>query len=66
MSFLMRDGTAVDNSVPDDGTATKAETTEDADDETATEDESEADPDAVEVPAAKKAVTPDTPAKKGE
>jgi hypothetical protein len=62
------DGTAVDNSVPDDGTkkeATKAseETGEDASTEAAGEPEN---PDAVPAPALKKAVTADSAAKKGE
>jgi hypothetical protein len=59
------DGTAVDNSVPDDGSAKKAEKKdEDAADDAATDktDETE-NPDAVPAPAAKKAVT-DAPAKK--
>jgi len=59
------DGTAVDNSVPDDGTkkdAPKADETEEA----AGESEADADPEAVDMPAAKKAITDDSAAKKGE
>lgn len=63
------DGTAVDNSVPDDGT-TKATTKaddEDADSDAApTDDSDDANPDAVPAPAAKRAVTPDSAAKTGD
>lgn len=59
------EGTAIDNSVPDDGSAKKAEKKDaDAGDDAATEDASGTDnPEAVPAPAAKKAVT-DAPAKK--
>lgn len=62
------DGTAVDNSVPDDGTAKKAADADESEgeDETAPPVEADDNPDAVDMPAAKKAVTPDAPAKKGE
>lgn len=63
------DGTAVDNSVPDDGTKKEAAKKDEADtgDETATEESSESDnPEAVAIPAVKKAVTTDSAAKKGE
>lgn len=63
------DGTAVDNSVPDDGTAkaaTKADD-EDADPEaTPAADSEDADPDAVPAPAAKRAVTTESAAKTGD
>lgn len=58
------DGTAVDNSVPDDGTkkeAPKADASETAD--SAESDES-SDPEAVEAPVAQKVVTADSAAKK--
>ena len=58
------DGTAVDNSVPDDGTkkeAPKADASETTD--SAESDESD-DPDAVEAPVAQKAITTDSAAKK--
>ena len=58
------DGTAVDNSVPDDGTKKEAtKSTDDAAGETDTADETPA-TDAVTAPAVQKAVT--EPAKKGE
>ncbi len=63
------DGTAVDNSVPDDGT--KKETAK-SDDDIAEKDDAAADsedaenPDAVPAPAAKKAITADSAAKKGD
>ena len=60
------DGTAVDNSVPDDGTkkeAPKADASETAD--SAESDES-SDPEAVEAPVAQKAVTTDSAAKKAQ
>lgn len=60
------DGTAVDNSVPDDGTkkeAPKADAGETAD--SAESDES-SDPDAVEAPIAQKTVTADSAAKKAQ
>lgn len=61
------DGTAVDNSVPDDGTR-KATAKSDADslDEETTDAEAEENPDAVPVPALKNSVTPAAPAKKGD
>lgn len=61
------DGTAVDNSVPDDGTkkeTTKSDT-DSPDEETAAAEEEE-NPDAVPAPAAKKAITTDSAAKKGD
>jgi len=60
------DGTAVDNSVPDDGTkkeapkAAASETTDGA------ESDESSDPDAVEAPVAQKAVTTDSAAKKAQ
>lgn len=61
------DGTAVDNSVPDDGTAKPTAKTEadkdEADDEASSGSEN---PDAVVVPAVKKAVTAEPAAKKSE
>lgn len=61
------DGTAVDNSVPDDGTKKEA-TKSDADStgEETTDAEEEENPDAVPAPAAKKAITADAAAKKGD
>lgn len=63
------DGTAVDNSVPDDGTA-KAAAKTDADKDEAADSEADAseseNPDAVPAPAAKKAVTAEPAAKKSE
>ncbi|HEV7341795.1 MAG TPA: hypothetical protein VGN68_09175 [Sphingopyxis sp.] len=61
------DGTAVDNSVPDDGTKKEAAKSEadSSDDETADTEEEE-NPDAVPAPAAKKAITADSAAKKGD
>ena len=61
------DGTAVDNSVPDDGTKKEAAKTDtdSADDETADAEEEE-NPDAVPAPAAKKAITTDSAAKKSD
>ncbi|MDR6835071.1 MULTISPECIES: hypothetical protein [unclassified Sphingopyxis] len=61
------DGTAVDNSVPDDGTNKEAAKTDEAsaEDESADGDDEE-NPDAVPIPAAKKAITADTPTKKGD
>ena len=61
------DGTAVDNSVPDDGTAKEA-TKSDTDnaDETTADPETSENPDAVPAPAAKKAITADSAAKKAE
>lgn len=59
------DGTAVDNSVPDDGTkkeAPKAEASETTD--TAESDESSDDADAVEAPVAQKAISADSATKK--
>lgn len=60
------DGTAVDNSVPDDGTAKKATEAEDRGEETVPAAEADGDPEAVDMPAVKKAATPDAAAKKGE
>ena len=63
------DGTAVDNSVPDDGTkkdAKKSEEDSAEKDDAATDSEATENPDAVPAPAAKKAITADAPAKKGE
>lgn len=61
------DGTAVDNSVPDDGTKKDAEKTDEATPATEAADDEETDnPDAVPAPAAKKAVTTDGAAKKGD
>ena len=61
------DGTAVDNSVPDDGTKKEAAKSDadSSDDETADTEEEE-NPDAVPAPAAKKAITTDSAAKKGD
>jgi len=58
------DGTAVDNSIPDDGTKKKA-ANEDAEDAAEPEGDTE-NPEAVPAPAAKQAVTADTATKKGE
>ncbi|RYD43225.1 MAG: hypothetical protein EOP63_10360 [Sphingomonadales bacterium] len=62
------DGTAVDNSVPDDGTKKDAAKTGEADtaDEAAPESEADDNPDAVDMPVANKALTADPLAKKGE
>ena len=62
------DGTAVDNSVPDDGTKKDAAKTDDTDsaDEAAPESEADENPEAVDMPVAKKAITSDSAAKKGE
>lgn len=62
------DGTAVDNSVPDDGSKKDAEKSDDTDsgEEPAAEDEADNDPEAVDMPVAKKALTADSAAKKGE
>jgi hypothetical protein len=62
------DGTAVDNSVPDDGTKKDAAK---ADEESTAEDPAEAaseteNPEAVPAPAAKKSITAESPAKKGD
>ncbi|KGB58777.1 hypothetical protein OVY29_06635 [Sphingopyxis sp. SE2] len=60
------DGTAVDNSIPDDDTkkdAPKAEAASEGD-EAASDDGD--DPEAVDMPIAKKAITDDAAAKKGE
>lgn len=61
------DGTAVDNSVPDDGTKKEAANTDadSSDDETADAEEEE-NPDAVPAPAAKKAITTESAAKKSD
>ena len=61
------DGTAVDNSVPDDGAkkeAPKADASDSAD--SAESDDESSDPDAVEAPVAQKAVTTDSAARKTE
>jgi len=61
------DGTAVDNSVPDDGTKKEAAKSEaDSPDEETDAAEEEENPDAVPAPAAKKAVTTDSAAKKND
>ncbi len=61
------DGTAVDNSVPDDGTAKEAAKSDtDSADETTADPETSENPDAVPAPAAKKAITADSAAKKAE
>lgn len=62
------DGTAVDNSVPDDGTKKDAAKTDETDaaDQTAPEGEDDENPEAVDMPVAKKAITADSAAKKGE
>lgn len=63
------DGTAVDNSVPDDETKKDAAEPSETDtvDATASEDaEGDDNPEAVDMPAAKKAITADSAAKKGE
>ncbi|HWV60511.1 MAG TPA: hypothetical protein VN034_07655 [Sphingopyxis sp.] len=60
------DGTAVDNSIPEDETKKDAPKAEEASegDEAASDDGD--DPEAVDMPAAKKAITDDNAAKKGE
>lgn len=61
------DGTAVDNSVPDDGTKKEAAKSDaDSAGEETTDAEEEENPDAVPAPAAKKAITSDSAAKKGD
>lgn len=61
------DGTAVDNSVPDDGTKKEAAKSDaDSPNEEADVAEEEENPDAVPAPAAKKAITTDSAAKKGD
>lgn len=62
------DGTAVDNSVPDDGTKKDAAKSDEADSADEAEPASEADenPEAVDMPVAKRSITADTAAKKGE
>ena len=61
------DGTAVDNSVPDDGTKKEAAKSDaDSPEEETDAAEEEENPDAVPAPAAKKAVTTDSAAKKGD
>ena len=64
----VNDGTAVDNSVPDDGTGKAAAKTAETDaaDEAAPESEADDNPEAVDIPVAKRAITPDSAAKKGE
>ena len=60
------DGTAVDNSIPEDETKKDAPKAEEASegDEAASDDGD--DPEAVDVPVAKKAITDDSAARKGE
>ena len=62
------DGTAVDNSVPGDETKKDAGKTENAEtDEKAADEGAETDdPEAVDIPVAKRAITTDSAAKKGE
>src|SRR3546814_19546471 len=62
------EGTAVDNSIPDDGTKKDALKAEDAseDDEAASESAADEDPEADDMPVAKKAITADDDAQKGE
>ncbi len=62
------DGTAVDNSVPDDGTRKDAAKTDETDtaDEAAPESEADDNPEAVDMPVAKRAIAPDSTAKKSE
>lgn len=60
------DGTAVDNSVPDDGTKKDSTKTEDTDANEKEEGAEAVDPEAVDIPVAKRAITPDSAAKKGE
>ena len=61
------DGTAVDNSVPGDDTAKEAAKSEaDGSAETTADAADDENPDAVPAPAAKKAITGDDAAKKGE
>ena len=62
------DGTAIDNSIPDDGTKKDAPKPEEASESDDAADESDAgdNPEAVDMPAAKKALTADAPSKKGE
>ena len=58
------DGTAIDNSVPDDGS--KKEAAKPAADAATGSEDAEANPDAVEAPVAKKALTTDSAAKTSE
>lgn len=60
------DGTAVDNSIPDDGTAKKAEEKSESAEENLPAAEADENPEAVDMPAVKKAATPDAAVKKGE
>ena len=60
------DGTAVDNSIPEDETKKDAPKAEEASDEVASESDADDDPEAVDMPVAKKALTADAPSKKGE
>lgn len=62
------DGTAVDNSVPDDGSKKDAAKTDEADstDEAAPESEADDNPEAVDMPVAKRSITADSASKKGE
>lgn len=59
------DGTAVDNSVPDESGKKAAEKSDaEGDEPVANDDDADANPDAVPAPAAKRAVTADSAAKK--
>lgn len=60
------DGTAIDNSVPDDGTQKDAAKTDDAATEADPETDADDNAEAVDMPAAKTAITADTAAKKDE
>ncbi|MBO9696261.1 MAG: hypothetical protein J7499_08670 [Sphingopyxis sp.] len=61
------DGTAVDNSIPDDGTKKDSGKSGDAGtDEPAAEAEADDNPEAVDMPVARKAITGDAATKKGE
>lgn len=60
------DGTAVDDSVPDDGTAKKTNETGESTNESLPAAEADEDPEAVDMPATKKAATSDATAKKSE
>ena len=56
----------VDNSIPDDGTAKKAEEKSESAEENLPAAEADENPEAVDMPAVKKAATPDAAVKKGE
>ncbi|MBN8844983.1 MAG: hypothetical protein J0H88_17225 [Sphingomonadales bacterium] len=60
------DGTAIDNSIPDDGTKKEAAKSADQSTEEDAADTASDNPDAIVVPGGQKAVTPDSTAKKGE